>query len=180
MEQKMPMRHLVSKLQELEEREFKVVVSRGTLALQQTERNRAKAEIIDALYKDIKEAIEPEGFQIYETSYGPVIEFLNEKVEDRVLAMSKPEEKDTYTGFTSIQIDAIMKNLDTNGALDEVDHHHVLRQKEDREEARAKMIADKMKRDAEMRAEKARRREAEILRMTALKQEQEELKESGE
>lgn len=167
------MKHLLAKLRELEERDFNVVLSRGTLALHQTQRNQAKAELIHALYEDIKEAIEPEGYQIYQTSYGPVLEFLNDSVEDKIIRMAKPEEEDLYTGLISIQIDAIMKNLDTNGALDEADYKHILEEKRLREAEREKAKQLKMQRDAEVRAEKARRREEEIARMAAIKQEQE-------
>ena len=55
------MKNLLNKLKELEQRDFDVVISRGTLALQQTQRNTAKAEIIKAIYTDIKAALEPEG-----------------------------------------------------------------------------------------------------------------------
>lgn len=166
------MKNLLAKLKELETREFDVVLSRGTLALHQTQRNQAKAELIEAIFEDIKEAVEPDGYQVYQTSYGPILEFLNERVEEKVLRMAKPEEEDIYTGFISIQIDAIMKNLDTNGALDQADFIHEAEQKRLRDAEREKAKALKTQRDAELRAEKARRREEEITRLAALKEEQ--------
>lgn len=166
------MKHLLAKLKELESREFDVVLSRGTLALHQTQRNQAKAEIIEAIFADIKDAVEPDGYQVYQTSYGPVLEFLNERVEDKIFKMVKPEEEDLYTGFISVQIDAIMKNLDTNGALDQADYIHILEEKKTREAEREKAKALKTQRDAELRAEKARRREEEIARLAAIKEEQ--------
>lgn len=167
------MRHLITKLKELEQRELKVVVSRGALALQQTQRNEAKSEIIEALYKDIKEAAEAEGYQVYITAEGPILEFLNLGVEDQVLRMAKDGEKDIYTGFASIQFDAIMKNLDTNGELDQEDYRITREAKRQKEEAKQKAKEQKMQRDAEIRAERARRREEEIMRIAAMKIEQE-------
>lgn len=170
------MKNLTQKLKELQERDFTVVVSRGTLALQQTERNKAKAEIVDAIYKDLKETLEPQGFQIYETAYGPVIELLNPNVDKKVVRMAKEGEEDIYTGFISIQLDAIMKNLDTNALYDEIDHRAVLAEKQRREEEKLKRQKSKKQKDAEIRAEKARRREEEIMRLAALQQKMDEEK----
>ena len=167
------MKNLLNKLKELEQRDFDVVISRGTLALQQTQRNTAKAEIIKAIYTDIKAALEPEGYQVYETEYGPVIEFLNEKVDEKVSRMTKEGEEELYTGFVSIQIDAIMKNLDTNASHDEVMYYDDLEQKRIKEEMKEKQRLQKSQKDAEIRAEKARRREEEIARIEAFKQEKE-------
>lgn len=170
------MKNLTQKLKELQERDFTVVVSRGTLALQQTERNKAKAEIVDAIYKDLKETLEPQGFQIYETADGPVIELLNPNVDKKVVRMAKESEEDIYTGFISIQLDAVMKNLDTNALYDEIDYRAVLAEKQRREEEKLKRQELKKQKDAEIRAEKARRREEEIMRLAALQQKMDEEK----
>lgn len=170
------MKNLTQKLKELQERDFTVVVSRGTLALQQTERNKAKAEIVDAIYKDLKETLEPQGFQIYETADGPVIELLNPNVDKKVVRMAKESEEDIYTGFISIQLDAVMKNLDTNALYDEIDYRAVLAEKQRREEEKLKRQESKKQKDAEIRAEKARRREEEIMRLAALQQKMDEEK----
>lgn len=167
------MQNLLNKLRELEQRDFDVVVSRGSLALHQTQRNTAKAEIIKAIYADIKAALEPEGYQVYETEYGPVLEFLNEKVDEKISRMTKKGEEDLYTGFISVQVDAIMKNLDTNASHDEVMYLEDLEQKRFKEEMKEKQKLQKSQKDAEIRAEKARRREEEIARIEAFKQEKE-------
>lgn len=164
------MEHLLAKLKELETRDFEVVVSRGSLALQQTQRNQAKAEVIQAIFQDIQKAIEPEGYEMYQTEYGPVLEFLNDKVEQKILKMVKKGEEDVYSGFISIQIDAVMKNLDTNAAHDEITYFETIEQKRLREEEKEKAKLNKTQKDAEIRAEKARRREEEIARIEAMKQ----------
>ena len=114
------MRHLIAKLKELEQRELKVVVSRGALALQQTQRNQAKSEIIEALYKDIKEAAEAEGYQVYYCGGPP--EFLNLGRRRPSFKNGKRWRKRHLHWICFFQFDAIMKNLDTNGELDQEDY----------------------------------------------------------
>ena len=70
------MKHLIERIRGID-----VVVSRGVLSLHQTQRNQMKAEIIEALYEDIKEAVEPEGYGIFKTQSGPILDFLNRGVE---------------------------------------------------------------------------------------------------
>ena len=158
------MKNLLDKIRELESRDFDVVVSRGSLALHQTQRNLAKAEIVDALYKDIKEALEEEGYDIYQSAAGPIVEFLNPKVEDQIIKMGE-KDRDMYTGFISIQLDAVMKNLDTNGMLEESDYILTMEEKAEKAAAREKTKQTKIRRDAELRAEKNRQREEEIARL---------------
>lgn len=156
------MQNLILKLKELKEREFDVGTSRGSLALQQTQRNNAKAEILHSIYQDMKEALEPEGFDVYRTDYGPVIELLNPHVEKQVLRMDK---EGLCSGFIAIQFDTVMKNLDTNAELDQESYLHELEQKLLRKEEAERKKRNKIERDAEIRAEKARRREEEIARL---------------
>ena len=156
------MKNLIAKMQELKEREFDVGTSRGSLALQQTQRNTAKAEILEAIYADMKETLADEGFDVYRTHYGPVIELLNPHVEKQVLRMDK---EGICSGFITIQLDAVMKNLDTNAELDEESFLHELEQKELRKKERENAKRKDIERHAELRAEKARRREEEMARL---------------
>lgn len=165
------MKHLIAKLKELEEREFNVVVSRGTLALHQTQRNQAKAEIIEALYEDIREAVEPEGYGVFKTQSGPILDFLNRGVEKRIMGMVNKDELEIYTGLVSIQFDAIMKNLDTNGAHEENCYIQELELKKIKEQEKEKAKKQKIQQNAEWRAESARKREEEMARILARKQE---------
>lgn len=158
------MNNLIRKLKELEKRDFKVVVSRGSLSLQQTQRNQAKAEILDAIFQDAKEVLEKEGYGVYITNYGPVIEFLNPTVEEQVLKM---DNENICSGFISIQLDAVMKNLDTSAEIDEQSYIHDLEQKELRRQEKERAKQEKTRRDAELRAEKARLREEAIARIQA-------------
>lgn len=175
------MENLTKILNQMKTQEFDVVTSRGSLSLQQTQRNKIKAEILQAIYEDVKIALEEEGFNVCITSYGPVIEVHNEKVEENVFRMEYrnwlakgnsgdmkkflKEETVMASGFISIQLDAVMKNLDTNAELDEESYLHELEQKELRAKEKEKKKREKIERDAEIRAEKARRREEEMARL---------------
>lgn len=160
------MENLLATLKEIEKDSLKVVSSRGSLSLQQTQRNETKAKILDAIYQDAKEFLEAEGYSVYMTGYGPVVEVLNSTVEKQVLDLDK---EGMCSGFISIQLDAVMKNLDVNPAIDEQDYLHLKEQKELRAAEKERQKKQKTLRDAEIRAEKARRREEEMARIEAMK-----------
>jgi len=162
------MKNLIELLREVEEMDLTVVNSRGSLSLQQTQRNQIKAQLLDAIYADMKEILTEEGFEVYITSYGPVIEILNSKVEDQVMKM---DQDGLCSGFIPIQLDAVMKNLDVNAEFDEENFLHEKEQKELRAAERERAKQAKTQRDAEIRAEKARQREEAIARVQARKEE---------
>lgn len=162
------MQNLIKKLREIEEMDLTVVNSRGSLSLQQTQRNQIKAQLLDAIYADMKEVLSEEGFEVFITSYGPVIEVLNSKVEDQVLKLDKDG---LCSGLIPIQLDAVMKNLDVNAEFDEENYLHEKEQKELRAAERERAKQAKTQRDAEVRAEKARQREEAIARIQARKEE---------
>lgn len=163
------MKHLLAKIQELETREFNVVESRGSLALHQTQRNKAKAELVEAFYLDLKEFLNKEGYNVYITSSGPIIEFLNENVEDQIFA----RDEKGYTGMISIQLDAVMKNLDVNGENEELDYKIALADRLEKEKKAEEAKQRKIQKDAEIRAERSRRREEEMLRAQMLREQAE-------
>lgn len=166
------MKNLLAKIKELETREFDVVVSRGSLALHQTQRNKAKAELVEALSADLKEIMGEHGYNVYITSAGPILEFLNTHVEDQILSH---KDGSGYTGMISIQLDAVMKNLDVNGESEELDYKISIRDKADKEKERQEIKDRKIQRDAEIRAEQNRRREEEMARAQELRKRAEEL-----
>ena len=86
-----------------------MVTSRGALAIHQTQRNKAKAELIEALHLDLKEVFEEEGYKVYQTASGPILEILNENVDEQI--SKSGEDSDFYSGMISIQFDAIMKKF---------------------------------------------------------------------
>jgi len=176
------MKHLIKVLQEMETQEFTVATSRGVLALQQTQRNDSKAKILKAFYQDMKEELGEAGFEVYETSYGPVIELYNEKVETDVyqkeyelwkkqgntgkMSAFMSAKRDVLpSGRVTIQADWIMKNLDTNASIDQSTYVMEVQQKEIRDKEKANSKRKKIERDAELRAEKARKREEAVARI---------------
>lgn len=162
------MKNLIKTLKDIRERDLAVVNSRGSLALQQTQRNNLKAEILSAIHQDLIESLEEEGFGVFITAYGPVIELLNEKVEQQVLNMDK---EDLCSGFISVQLDVVMKNLDTNPEIDQESFLHELEQKQLRAAERERAKLAKTQKDAERRAEKARQREEAIAKLQLRKEE---------
>lgn len=176
------MEHLIKALKEIQVQEFEVATSRGVLALQQTQRNATKAKVLEAFYKDLQETLEEEGFNVYLTAYGPVIEVLNDKVMEDVYTKEhqawlkdgnrgnkakwlKAIGDNRPSGQITIQMDSIMKNLDTNAELDAADFEHEKEQKRIREEEKAKKKRAKIERDAEARAEKNRLREEKLAKI---------------
>lgn len=162
------MQNLIKTLKDIAERDLDVVSSRGSLAIQQTQRNSLKTEVLNALHQDLIEQLEKEGFGVFITPYGPVIELLNTKVEEQVIKM---DDGDLCSGFISIQLDAVMKNLDTNPEIDEQSYLHDLEQKRLRAEEKERAKRAKTQRDAEKRAEKARQREEAIARLQLSREE---------
>jgi hypothetical protein len=176
------MKHLVKVLQEMEQESFTVATSRGVLALQQTQRNDSKAKILEAFFQDMKEELGEAGFEVYMTSYGPVIEVYNEKVETDVYQKEyelwkKQGNKGRMADFISakrdvlpsgritIQSDWIMKNLDVNATIDQASYIMEKEQKVIREKEKEIKKRKKIERDAEMRAEKQRKREEAVAKI---------------
>jgi len=176
------MKHTIKVLKEMEEQAFTVATSRGVLALQQTQRNDSKAKLLEAFYLDMQETLGEAGFEVYETSYGPVIEVYNEKVETDVyqkefelwkkqgntgkMAEFISKKRDVLpSGRITIQADWIMKNLDTNAGIDQATYVMEKEQKEIREQEKANKKRKKIERDAELRAEKARKREEAVAKI---------------
>lgn len=149
----------IEKIRDIKEKELQVGTSRGVLSIQQTQRNNEKAELMDAFYEGLNELANEMGVEVYTTKEGPVIEIQNESVEDQVGRMDRD---DLCNGMISIQLDLKIKNLDYDAA--EMEEQYLFDKREKEEKARAKAAEQQRKteRDAEMRAEKARLRQAKM------------------
>jgi hypothetical protein len=148
-------------IQEMQEREFEVVRSRGSLALQQTQRNKTKSELMEAFLDGLRQVGDEYGFEVYETAEGVIMEVKNDHVMRRVNRMRDANEED-IVGFISIEHNLKIKNLDYDAELEE---ELFLQEKEIAEQKAAQKEIDKRKKiqsDAEIRAGKARLREAKI------------------
>ena len=150
---------LIAKIRDIKEKELQVGTSRCVLSIQQTQRNNEKAELIEAFYEGLNDLANEMGVEVYITKEGPVIEIQNESVENQV---SRMDEDDLCNGMISIQLDLKIKNLDYDAA--EMEEQYLFDKREKEEKARAKAAEQRRKteRDAEVRAEKARLRQAKM------------------
>lgn len=148
-------------LTELAEYDFDVVRSRGSLALQQTQRNDKKAELMVAFFEGMKELGEEHGFDVYQTGEGVIIELRNEGVMKKVKRMREASEKDVM-GFISIEHNLKIKNLDYDAELEETLFLEELAAAEEDAKRKEEAKKAKIKQDAELRASKSRLREQRI------------------
>jgi hypothetical protein len=151
--------NLIQKLQELKEREFVVGTSKGSLAVQQTERNLVKAEIISALFKDLQDIGEAAECEVYITRDGPIIEIQNESIERQI---ERLDEDDLCTGMLSLEFDVIIKNLDYDASISQEEYLDDLRNAAEKAAKLAEETEKKKLKDAEARAEKSRLRQAKL------------------
>jgi hypothetical protein len=148
-------------IQEMQETQFEVVRSRGSLALQQTQRNEAKAKMMEAFLEGLREVGDEYGFEVYETAEGVIMEIKNDHVMKRVNRMKDENEQDII-GFISIEHNLKIKNLDYDAELEEelyLQEKEIAEQKEAQKEQQKRA---KIQSDAELRAGKARLRDAKI------------------
>lgn len=152
-----------SVVQKMQEQEFEVVRSRGSLALQQTQRNKTKAELMEALYQGFQDVGAEYGFDIYMTSDGVIFEVKNNEVLRKVNRMKDQKHEQDIQGYISLEFNVKIKNLDYDAEL--MEEAYLAEIEEAKEKAKQKEIQKraKIQRDAEIRAGKARIREQKIL-----------------
>lgn len=149
-------------MEQLQDQEFEVVRSRGSLALQQTQRNQMKEELMQALHEGFQEVGEEYGFDVYFTADGIIFEVKNLAVIKRVGRMRDVEHEGDIKGFISLEHNLKIKNLDYDAELEEEAYLAELAEAEEKAKIKEAQKKDKIKRDAEIRAGKARLREQKI------------------
>lgn len=152
-------------MQDLQETQFEVVRSRGSLALQQTQRNVQKAELMEAFFDGLEQVGEEYGFDVYKTAEGVILEVKNERVMRRVLTMRDKEDEADVVGYISIEHNLKIKNLDYNAELEEDLYLQEIEEARLKAEQKEKEKKTKIKFDAELRAGKARIREQKIAQL---------------
>lgn len=157
------------KIQELQEYEFEVVRSRGSLALQQTQRNITKAELTEAFMEGMRELAEEYGFDVYITKEGVIMEIGNPSVLKGIKRLAEESDED-LSGYISIEHSLVIKNLDYNAELEEELYLEELALAKEAAAAREEKKKAKIKNDAETRATKARLREQRIAQLMKEKQ----------
>jgi hypothetical protein len=151
--------NLLNKLAELKERNFTVGTSKGSLAVQQTERNILKAELIQCLFKDLEEIGEAAECEVYITKDGPIIEVQNESIENQI---DRLDQDGLCSGMLSLEFDIIIKNLDYDASIMQEEYFEDLKISAEKAAKVAEETERKKMRDAEARAEKARQRQVKL------------------
>jgi hypothetical protein len=147
------------KVKDLQEKDLQGGTSRGSLSIQQTQRNNEKAELVEALYEGFKGMEEEMGVQVYITKGGPIIEILNPQVENQVISKDK---NDICNGMISLEVDLKVKNLDYDGSIEQKNYLFEKEQKEEKRLKKEEARLRKIQRDAQVRAEKKRLRDQQI------------------
>ena len=159
-------KEFIELIRDIEKREIDVVRSRGALALQQTQRNALKNEIMKAFQAGLDEVGEKAGLDFYETSDGIIMEIDNEHVRKRVRRMKDESDGDSE-GYISIEFNCKIKNLDYDADVEQFIFQAEREEKLAKEKAREKAKREKIKRDAETRAAQARIREHKLAELIA-------------
>ncbi len=152
-------------LADLEDAHFDVVRNRGSLSLQQTQRNTKKAELMEAFQEFLREFAEENGLMFYMTTEGPVIAVENEEVAKKCRREAKAETEKDLPFFISLGFEFKFKNLDFNVYEQEADYYADLAEKNEKKLKKEKSKAEKIKKDAEMYAEKERQRQERIAKL---------------
>lgn len=139
------MDNLLSTLAEIKDRKFKITTtSKGVEQLQQTERNALKAELVNALFKDLKSA-HPYTYRVKD---GIMLEIENGSVADGI-------SNELGSGAITITIDIKVNDLETNAETACEDYRIEVTEKAEKKAEQAKKKADKIARDtAERKARK--------------------------
>ena len=163
-------KEFIELIRDIEKREIDVVRSRGALALQQTQRNALKNEIMEAFQAGLEELGDKTGIDFYETSDGIIMEIDNDHVRKRVSRMKDESDGDSE-GYISIEFNCKIKNLDYDAELEEFIFKEERAEKTEKEKSREKAKQEKIRRDAEGRAAHARNRERKLAALLAKSEE---------
>lgn len=155
--------NLKNKIKELASQDLIVGTSRGVLAVQQTQRNAIKKELIEALYQDLLN-LDLEEITVNFTKEGPVVGVMNDSVEEQVFKQDKDA---LHQSLIPLQFDIKIKNLDFDPELEEEFYMQELEAKEAKAQEKEQLKQEKIERDAAERARKAREREARIAELVA-------------
>ena len=159
-------KEFIELIRDIEKREIDVVRSRGALALQQTQRNALKNEIMEAFQAGLEELGDKTGIDFYETSDGIIMEIDNEHVRKRVSRMKDESDGDSE-GYISIEFNCKIKNLDYDAEVEEFIFQEERAEREAKAAQREKEKRAKIKRDAEARAVQVRIRERKMAELLA-------------
>lgn len=137
------MKHLTALLNELKERTFTISNTNKGELIQQTQRNKLKAELLAALRADIEEVYK----YVFQSDEGILIEIENQSIADNL-------ENDEGSGAITACLDIKIKNLDCNAEVESADFEQKQREKIEKKQAAAKKKSAKIERDRQTRTSK--------------------------
>ncbi len=141
------MENLMKLLDELQVKSFRITETKNGEAIHQTERNKLKADILDALFHDIQARYE----YTYRSEEGILIEIANQSIADAL-------QSEEGSGAITVCLDLKVKNLDCNAENESADYMRKLTEKEEKARAAAEKKAAKIARD---KAERKKNKEGE-------------------
>ena len=137
------MENLMKLLDELQAKSFRITETKNGEAIQQTERNKLKADILNALFKDLKAAYE----FTFRSDEGILLEIENKSIADAL-------QSEEGSGAITVCLDLKVKNLGCNAESESEDYMRKLAEKEEKRKAEADKKAKKIARDAAERKSK--------------------------
>ena len=137
------MQNLVKLIDEIKTRPLTITTTAKGEQVQQTQRNKLKAELMAAIMADIKAVYE----YVYPSSEGILIEIANDSVADNLTS-------EEGSGAITVALDLKIKNLDSNAQQDSEAYMQDIAEKEAKKKADAEKKAAKIARDKAARAAK--------------------------
>lgn len=160
----------IEKIEEIKNQEFEVTRSRGSLAIQQTQRNNMKRELMEAFFEGLQDFGAENGVDFYITADGLIMEIVNEDVMNKV-AYKKDANDGDIEGLISVEFNLKIKNLDYDAEFEETLYLEEQAEKERKAKEKEIVKREKIKRDAEDRANKARLKEQKLAELIQKNQE---------
>lgn len=136
------MKHLKALLDTLQDQTFRITETTRGEAIQQTERNKLKADILNAIFDDIRDTYE----YVFRSEEGILLEIANQSIADKL-------QSDEGSGAITVCFDLKVKNLDCNAETESADYMRKLEEKRQKEAEAAKKKAEKIARDKKQRGD---------------------------
>lgn len=134
------MENLLKLIEETKSTEFKITKSTKGEQLQQTQRNKLKKDLIQALQEDIKTKYS----YVFRGKDGIILEIANDSVADNIT-------NELGSGAITIAIDIKIKDLETNAENLAEDYAIDLAEKEEKAKKKAEKKANKIAEDTKRR-----------------------------
>ena len=139
------MKNLLALIDEIKTRPLSISVTAKGEQVQQTQRNKLKAELMAAILADLKQVYQ----YVSPSADGILIEIENDTVADSI-------QSEEGSGAITIALDLKVKNLDTNAEQDSEAYLQGVAEKEAKKKADAEKKAAKIARDKAARAAKTK------------------------